>query len=120
MATVESKPAAASTNGAAGIPVENPATGEVITTVPAMSAEEGTGRAGTLDQLGGPGAGGAGRNEGGWGPGGGGGGGNGARRAHPRRGVDHGRRGLPRRDPRHRRGHHHRPGDVGRGGQGAG
>ena len=40
MATVESKPAAASTNGAAGIPVENPATGEVITTVPAMSAEE--------------------------------------------------------------------------------
>jgi acyl-CoA reductase-like NAD-dependent aldehyde dehydrogenase len=40
MATVESKPAAASTNGAAGIPVENPATGEVITTVPAMSADE--------------------------------------------------------------------------------
>ncbi len=40
MATVESKPAAASTNGAAGIPVENPATGEVITTVPVMSAEE--------------------------------------------------------------------------------
>jgi acyl-CoA reductase-like NAD-dependent aldehyde dehydrogenase len=40
MATVESKPATASTNGAAGIPVENPATGEVITTVPAMSAEE--------------------------------------------------------------------------------
>jgi acyl-CoA reductase-like NAD-dependent aldehyde dehydrogenase len=40
MATVESKPAATSTNGAAGIPVENPATGEVITTVPAMSAEE--------------------------------------------------------------------------------
>src|SRR2546427_319041 len=40
MATVESKPAAASTNGAPGIPVENPATGEVITTVPAMSAEE--------------------------------------------------------------------------------
>ena len=40
MATVESKPAAVSTNGAAGIPVENPATGEVITTVPAMSAEE--------------------------------------------------------------------------------
>jgi len=40
MATVESKPAAASTNGASGIPVENPATGEVITTVPAMSAEE--------------------------------------------------------------------------------
>jgi acyl-CoA reductase-like NAD-dependent aldehyde dehydrogenase len=40
MATVESKPAAVSTNGAPGIPVENPATGEVITTVPAMSAEE--------------------------------------------------------------------------------
>jgi acyl-CoA reductase-like NAD-dependent aldehyde dehydrogenase len=40
MATVESKPAAVSTNGASGIPVENPATGEVITTVPAMSAEE--------------------------------------------------------------------------------
>jgi acyl-CoA reductase-like NAD-dependent aldehyde dehydrogenase len=40
MATVESKPAAASKNGASGIPVENPATGEVITTVPAMSAEE--------------------------------------------------------------------------------
>src|SRR5256885_12129350 len=40
MATVESKPAAVSRNGAPGIPVENPATGEVIPTVPAMSAEE--------------------------------------------------------------------------------
>ena len=40
MATVESKPAAVSTKGGAGIPVENPATGEVITTVPAMSGDE--------------------------------------------------------------------------------
>src|SRR6059036_2592174 len=39
MATVESKPAA-TTTGANGIPVENPATGEVITHVPAMSDAE--------------------------------------------------------------------------------
>jgi acyl-CoA reductase-like NAD-dependent aldehyde dehydrogenase len=38
MATVESKPAA--TPSASGIPVENPATGEVISHVPEMSAEE--------------------------------------------------------------------------------
>jgi len=40
MATVEQKPAAASTNGAGGIAVENPATGEIITTVPNLSAAE--------------------------------------------------------------------------------
>jgi acyl-CoA reductase-like NAD-dependent aldehyde dehydrogenase len=40
MATVESKPTAAPTSDGAGIPVENPATGEVVTTVPAMSADE--------------------------------------------------------------------------------
>jgi acyl-CoA reductase-like NAD-dependent aldehyde dehydrogenase len=40
MATVEHNPAAASTNGAGGIAVENPATGEIITTVPSLSAAE--------------------------------------------------------------------------------
>src|SRR4030088_409211 len=39
MATVESKPAAASTNGAAGIPVQNPAIGEGKPTLPALSAD---------------------------------------------------------------------------------
>jgi acyl-CoA reductase-like NAD-dependent aldehyde dehydrogenase len=40
MATVEQKPAAASKNGSDGIPVENPATGEVITSIPTMSPKE--------------------------------------------------------------------------------
>jgi acyl-CoA reductase-like NAD-dependent aldehyde dehydrogenase len=39
MATVEQKPAA-SRDGAPGIPVENPATGEIITTVPSLGPEE--------------------------------------------------------------------------------
>jgi acyl-CoA reductase-like NAD-dependent aldehyde dehydrogenase len=41
MATVEQRsPATASTNGDGGIPVENPATGEVVGTVPNRSAQE--------------------------------------------------------------------------------
>jgi acyl-CoA reductase-like NAD-dependent aldehyde dehydrogenase len=40
MATTESKPAAATNGNATGIAVENPATGEIITTVPSMSPEE--------------------------------------------------------------------------------
>jgi acyl-CoA reductase-like NAD-dependent aldehyde dehydrogenase len=40
VATTESRPAAASNGSATGIAVENPATGEIITTVPSMSAEE--------------------------------------------------------------------------------
>jgi acyl-CoA reductase-like NAD-dependent aldehyde dehydrogenase len=39
MATVEQKPAA-SRDGAPGIPVENPATGEIITTVPSLGPDE--------------------------------------------------------------------------------
>jgi acyl-CoA reductase-like NAD-dependent aldehyde dehydrogenase len=40
MATVEQKPAGTSRNGSAGIQVENPATGEIITTVPSLGPEE--------------------------------------------------------------------------------
>jgi len=40
MATVEQQPAATSGRESAGIPVENPATGELITTVPALSESE--------------------------------------------------------------------------------
>ena len=40
MATTESKPAAATNGSTTGIAVENPATGEIITTVPSLTAEE--------------------------------------------------------------------------------
>jgi acyl-CoA reductase-like NAD-dependent aldehyde dehydrogenase len=40
MTSVEHEPAVAGINGSGGIPVENPATGEVIATVPDLTAEE--------------------------------------------------------------------------------
>jgi acyl-CoA reductase-like NAD-dependent aldehyde dehydrogenase len=40
MATVEQKPTGTSRTGGPGIPVENPATGEIITTVPSLGPEE--------------------------------------------------------------------------------
>ena len=40
MATVEHQPAATTNGQSAGIPVENPATGQIITTVPNLTAEE--------------------------------------------------------------------------------
>src|SRR3954452_4121202 len=40
MATVEQKPAGLQTNGSTGIPVENPATGEILATIPKRSKSE--------------------------------------------------------------------------------